>query len=934
MDLIELKGDMISLHFDLEKGNWSCYYKDELFLDNAYSYPISGERLEDTTSYEVHQRGEISDDLGRGKRLTLRRSLGPLLFEITFTIYEERELFTVESIISNASEEALTLPQIVLADALDENSGELIFGDDPTNCKVLPSDLERCYANCYARSVKDGFSLKSWWSLALTDELTKAGLIIGIIEPGDGELSLDLGYKEGDKGGFDLSIREGFFSDNSVFPGGYVVKDWSDRKPVLLRGGSSLKTGKVAFFFNSNVFAGLEEYAQLVRIYNHIRIPSDAPVGWFGVYSVKERKFPRGGMTEEQVINSADFIAQNLRDFGMNYLKIGVESMGSSLPFLKSAFIPDWKDMPSLRRTFNSDYSGRLSLARDGFPHGLRWLTEEIHKRGLKAALQTRPFFDIKDCSDPEVIKWIAEFYRILAEDWHFDYLMLDFNEWERNNEDPTETLVQVSRKLYEAIREGAGEKALLEGCHINLSASLGIVDTYRVGDDVRCERYEFGLKSLASRYYLNRDFWIGDVEYFDPAEKPFPLTKEWQQISSLAETQAWGSLVAITGGSLFTGGVLESLPEERLDILKRVIPVYGASARPIDLFEREYPCIWNLNIEKDFGSWNIVGLFNWYLSRPERLEIEFEDLGLKSSTDYILFDYWGHRFLGEFRDKFTAIIPPRSGFLLAVHEKPECPKVISTNRHVTQGGIDLEALNWDEDSNTLSGKSKVVANFDYILSVYIPRGYQVEKVEVSNLIYKLEKISASLVELSFKSPLSDVIEWSLEFREVETLEAQPKRQVYLGDNNLWEEWLSKVIDLSGEWNCKVDSEDKGSAEEWFRSDYDDSDWLSRAIPEEAKLEGEIIWYRKRFELPEQFKEELLHFSTDKIEGLDKVYLNGVCIGQMDVKGRDSWRRKRIERVYEIPRDIINYDGENVLAIRVRDVSDDGALTQEIRINP
>ena len=42
--------------------------------------------------------------------------------------------------------------------------------------------------------------------------------------------------------------------------------------------------------------------------------------------------------------------------------------------------------------------------------------------------------------------------------------------------------------------------------------------------------------------------------------------------------------------------------------------------------------------------------------------------------------------------------LPPASVALLALHEKQGHPQVVSTDRHVLQGALELQELNWDAE--------------------------------------------------------------------------------------------------------------------------------------------------------------------------------------------------------------------------------------------
>jgi hypothetical protein len=61
---------------------------------------------------------------------------------------------------------------------------------------------------------------------------------------------------------------------------------------------------------------------------------------------------------------------------------------------------------------------------------------------------------------------------------------------------------------------------------------------------------------------------------------------------------------------------------------------------------------------------------------------------------------------------------------LLALHEKRGVPQVISTDRHVLQGAIELESTTWDEAARTLSGVSLGPVGSAHNIAVHVPEAH------------------------------------------------------------------------------------------------------------------------------------------------------------------------------------------------------------------
>lgn len=142
-------------------------------------------------------------------------------------------------------------------------------------------------------------------------------------------------------------------------------------------------------------------------------------------------------------------------------------------------------------------------------------------------------------------------------------------------------------------------------------------------------------------------------------------------------------------------------------------------------------------------------------------------------------------------------------------------------------------------------------------------------------------------------------------------------------------------LSLEGIWKFKI-GDDKVRAEK----DYDDSDWDSLFVPAHWEMQGYrdydgFAWYRKKFFINKELNKEKLILLLGKIDDIDQTYINGVQVGSTglwnfnklptDFNTRNEWEQKRI---YSIPDGIINFGGENIIAVRVYDGFQDGGIYQ------
>lgn len=142
---------------------------------------------------------------------------------------------------------------------------------------------------------------------------------------------------------------------------------------------------------------------------------------------------------------------------------------------------------------------------------------------------------------------------------------------------------------------------------------------------------------------------------------------------------------------------------------------------------------------------------------------------------------------------------------------------------------------------------------------------------------------------------------------------------------------LAMDIPLDGAWKFST-----GDEPEWKAPDFDDRAWKNLVVPLRWEVQGYrhydgYAWYRKRFTAPSTYRGQKLVLLLGKIDDLDETYLNGrrigksgnfTAIGGPAIRG-DEWQQLR---VYEIPAELLYFDRENLIAVRVYDGLVDGGI--------
>ena len=443
-------------------------------------------------------------------------------------------------------------------------------------------------------------------------------------------------------------------------------------------------------------------------------------------------------ITEDEVIRNAEFASRVLRPYGMEYIQVDEGY-----------------------QRWHGDWDGN-----DRFPHGMKWLAERIHSLGLKPGLWIAPFViseptdifqnhkdwllkhpdgNLKrvgpwpdensdwaknenpkryglDITHPRAAEWMFNLFDKVSNQWGYKMIKIDFVDWSllsaHHYYDPSVSRAMAYRKGFEIIRKAIGNECHLQDCGPG-PITVGLIDSMRIELD---QNYGYSHEvwnqyfnstgsapAAAKRYYFHKRTWINDADHLCIS------------LLSPSRSQAAATLLALTGGNLISGDRLQDLDPAKIEILKKTLPSWGEAARPVDLFDTDQHRIFSLKVKKPFGEWTIAGLFNSSDSEMHEYVLPFERLWLDNAKTYIAYDFWNNHYSGEINKELRVPVPPASVMLLSIHEKSNIPKIISTDRHIIQGAVELEDVSWDAEKEILSGISLGVPHSSYNVYIYIP---------------------------------------------------------------------------------------------------------------------------------------------------------------------------------------------------------------------
>lgn len=135
---------------------------------------------------------------------------------------------------------------------------------------------------------------------------------------------------------------------------------------------------------------------------------------------------------------------------------------------------------------------------------------------------------------------------------------------------------------------------------------------------------------------------------------------------------------------------------------------------------------------------------------------------------------------------------------------------------------------------------------------------------------------------------------------------------------NVYDDVVMK-INLSTHWNFNI-----GDNEKWASQNYNDSNWEKIKVPSDWENDGfhgydGYAWYRIHFDGTLLNKNQTHFLILGFIDDIDETYLNGHMIGRSGSFPPRYRTAYNSNRRYHIPNEAINFNGDNVIAVRVFD---------------
>lgn len=376
-----------------------------------------------------------------------------------------------------------------------------------------------------------------------------------------------------------------------------------------------------------------------------------------------------------------------------------------------SAEHPDW---------FLRDGSGKLLTSFAGMNWG--WTGYNVEKRWPRA----RSFSYTVNANNKEAVKAVLEpSWQRVSETWNYDFFKIDA---QPNGVIPAYRAaingggIAGYRHGLEVGRQVVGPDKFINACAGEPTVpieAIGKVNGSRTGPDTG--GWGHAGRVVVGGNYLNNIVWWSD---------PDAAAELWNK--PLANARLNAAMRVLTGQQFLTDDFWTKVPQATTRVWQQSLPtldIHPANLFWIDDKRMNYD-VFDLRIAKPWGTYDVAGLFN-YNRAPASKVLDLSRLPLASDHVYV-YEFFSQAYLGEF-DRHAKISRKLDGIdaqvFAIVPAKADRPQLLSTSRHMTQGGLDLVSFDvrLNGDRCTISGESDHLVTGDPYTLVFHTGRWHVE---------------------------------------------------------------------------------------------------------------------------------------------------------------------------------------------------------------
>lgn len=745
-----------------DTGRLSIYDSDgALILSEAYALIMldatdeegRAQRSDEDRTREVSLKQE-ADRLGEAERIlvTISGSEGEPNLIWRISAYQGEGFYTFQLRISNQSGEEIELAKAAPLRTRGEEGGGLFMGDHPSTHRIwdngsytyfdfypaiVPGDVAK--DDAFAMVIPgdyEGHSVSNW-SHSVTDlEDGKVWIAGGLTFNASSPL-MNLSY---DAAGSQMSPdgRSGF---------SYLSLEAAyEPHPKTVADDTSFSS-EIYYVHpgESSPFEGLERLATKIKQQLDIKLWQEraegnrVPNGWNSWSTSGSTGGYGSTINEEIILANLEVMAHEFRDWGMDWFQID------------DGYEPTYGDW---------------WWDEERFPHGPKWMSDQIRAKGLKPGLWMAPFtlyddsetlqahpdwiadysmvgtlfnggYRLYDLTHPEVLEYLENLFDTFRNEWGFEWLKMDFSYYGLMGDgfyDPSKTREEAYRNAVKLIKNTLGDDTFFLAVSA-IGGHIGLVDSDRLSldnmpvwdwepsqtADARALQQGFKptVRCAARRYFLHNRVWINHSDLI--VFRSNTRDETWPRVT-LEEAQAFASYVGLSGGIVKLGDKLVDLEADHINTVRKLLPIYEKGARPLDILEREFPEFWHLNVNYTLDGYDekydLVGLFNWGFNwdmtvnpyekiaddgADRHFEVDLRSIGLDLETTYLAYEFWTESFLGEVESSFEYDVPAHTARVFALRRATGVPQFLGWNRQITMGATSLKSSDWNAQAETLT---------------------------------------------------------------------------------------------------------------------------------------------------------------------------------------------------------------------------------------
>ncbi|MDR1746875.1 MAG: hypothetical protein LBR49_06345 [Tannerella sp.] len=321
-------------------------------------------------------------------------------------------------------------------------------------------------------------------------------------------------------------------------------------------------------------------------------------------------------------------------------------------------------------------------------------------------------------------------------------------------------TAGSMYRTIFQLARDGLGADAFLHERNfcIGSDITLGIVSSQRIWTDTDIATPEMITRG-GLRWYKNRVAVGYDMDAKNLLKASPSNDDGLHKLLTMSYT---------AGSRLLLANSFSSLDRKHIFALSRIFPYHSSTltARPVDMLQNAYPKVYSFHISDD---WLQVVFYNQDDNHPATISAEMSapsatgGLELQSDRSYYVYDFWNNLFVGKISGNaaLTQDLRPGEARMLSIRAVAPHPQVVSTDRHLLQGYIELSDIAWDESAKTLKGNAQLIENEPITITI-ATNGYS--GVNTSSEVTASMKEQDGLLNIVLQSDKGGWTAWKVDF--------------------------------------------------------------------------------------------------------------------------------------------------------------------------